>query len=59
MKGDPLGKIFPKKGLAMPKKTERGACTFWSRPVLYVTHETFMVQFLGPTDTIWHIPKIL
>ena len=24
----------------------------WSRPVLYVTQETFLVQFLGPTGAI-------
>ena len=35
----------------MPKKSKGG--TFWSRPVLYVTRETFLVQFLGPTGTFW------
>ena len=33
------------KSFAMPKKTERG--TLWSYPVLYVTQEDFLVQFLG------------
>ena len=32
---------------------------FWSRPVLYVTWETFLVQFLGPTGTFWRLFKIL
>ena len=36
------------------EKTERGI-----RPVLYVTRETFLVQFLGPTGTIWQLRKIL
>ena len=49
----------------MPKKIERGGgpleiCfpkklegwTLWSRPVLYVTRETFLVQFPGPTGAI-------
>ena len=41
------GGPFEKKSLAMPENTERG--TIWSRLVLYVTQETFLVQFLGPT----------
>ena len=41
LKGGPLG-----KKLAIPKKT------FWSRSVLYVTRETFLVQFPGPTEAI-------
>ena len=43
------------KSLTMPKKTVRG--TLWSRPVLYVMRETFLVQFFRPTVTIWR-PKI-
>ena len=39
------------------KKSKRG--TLWSRPVLYVTLETFLVQFLGPTGTFWQPLKIL
>ena len=39
------------------KKTRRG--TLWSRAVLYVTRETFLVQFLGPSSTFWHLLKIL
>ena len=35
----------------VPKKSKGG--TFWSGPVLYVTRETFLVQFLGPTGTFW------
>ena len=31
----------------MPKKLKGGP--LWSRPVLYVTLETFLVQFPGPT----------
>ena len=57
LKGDPVGKNFPEKSLAMPKKLKRG--TLWSRPILYVTRETFLVQFLGPTGTIWRLLKIL
>ena len=57
MKGGPFGEnFFPKKSLAMPKKTElqffsalrdfeRG--TLWSRPVLYVMRETFWFCSLG------------
>ena len=33
--------------------------SFWSRPVLYVTWETFLVQFLGPRGTMWRLRKIL
>ena len=44
-------KIFLKKILTVPKKSKGG--TFWSRPVLYVTRETFLVQFLWPTGTFW------
>ena len=39
----------------MPKKTERG--TLWSRSVMYVTRETFLVQFLGRTVAIWRLLK--
>ena len=42
--------------VAMPKKNKVG--TFWSRPVLYVTRESFLAQFPGPTVTIWRL-KIL
>ena len=49
LKGDPfVGKFFL-KSRTVPKKSKGG--TFWSRPVLYVTRETFLVQFLGPTGT--------
>ena len=49
-KGGPLRKKFPKK-VAMPKKKlKRG--TLWPHPVLYVTRETVLVQFLVPTGTI-------
>ena len=52
---DPLGNFFSEKSPAMPKKTE----TLWSRPVLYVTRETFLVQFIEPRGTIWRLLKIL
>ena len=42
----PFG-IFSKKKSHNAEKTKRG--TFWSRPALYVTRETFLVQFPGPT----------
>ena len=47
------GNFFLKKSRTVPKKSKRG--TFWSRPVLYVTRETFLVQFLGPTGTFWRL----
>ena len=50
MKGNLLGNFFSQKGLATPKKTERGI--LWSRLVLYVTRETFLVQLPGPTGAI-------
>ena len=53
----PLGKKFPEEKSRNTEKTERGS--LWSRPVLYVTRETFLVQFLGPTGTIWRLLKIL
>ena len=43
-------KLF-EKSLTMPKKNERG--TFWSRPVLYLTRETFLVQIPGPIGAIY------
>ena len=50
-RGDPLvEKKFEKKSHSAEKNL-KGA--IWSRPVLYVTLETFLVQFLGPTGTIW------
>ena len=52
MKGDPM----VKKNL---KKVAQCRKNLWSRPVLYVTRETFLVQFLGPTGTIWRLLKIL
>ena len=44
------GKFFPKKMSRNAEKTERG--TLWSRLVLYVTRENFLVQFPGPTGAI-------
>ena len=41
----------------MSKKKQKGG-TLWSHPVLYVTRETFLVQFPGPTGTIWCPNKI-
>ena len=43
--------FFLKKVSQCRKKSKGG--TVWSRPVLYVTRETFLVQFLGPTGTFW------
>ena len=43
--------FFFEKSRTVPKQSEGG--TFWSRTVLYVTRETFLVQFLGPTGTFW------
>ena len=42
--GEPFGeKYFPEKKVSQCRtKTERG--TIWSRPVLYVTRETFLVH---------------
>ena len=49
--GDPfVGKFFFEKKLHSAEKKSKGG-TFRSRPVLYVTRETFLVQFLGPTGT--------
>ena len=33
--------------------------TLWSRAVLYVTRETFLVQFLGPTGTFWRLENFV
>ena len=55
--GDSLMGKKLKKSRTVPKKSKAG--TLWSRPVLYVTRETFLVQFLGPTGTIWRLLKIL
>ena len=54
LKGDPLGKKITEES-RNAEKTEY----LWSRPVLYVTRETFLVQFLRPTGTIWRLRKIL
>ena len=43
MKGDPLVEKKLKK-VAQCRKNLKG--TLWSRPVLYVTRESFLVQFL-------------
>ena len=52
-RGDPfVGKIFLwKKSRTVPKKSK--GRTFWSRPVMFVTRETFLVQFLGPRGIFW------
>ena len=47
----PFRGIFFEKSRTVPKKSKGG--TFWSRPALSVTQETFLVQFLGPTGTFW------
>ena len=50
IEGDPLWNFFQETSLAMPKKLKGG--TLRSPPVLYVTQETFLVQFRGPTAAI-------
>ena len=45
--------FFRKKSHNAEKKLK--GRTLWSRPVLYVTPETFLVQFLGPPGTFWRI----
>ena len=57
LKGGLFEKKIPKKYRDATKKLKGG--TLWSRPVLYVMRETFLVQFLGPTGTIWSLLKIL
>ena len=51
------GEKFFEKSRTMPKKSKLGI--LWSRPVLYVTRETVLVQFRGPTGTFWRLLKIL
>ena len=46
-------KKFSKKVPQCRKKLK--GRTLWSRPVLYVTRETFLVQFLGPPGTFWRL----
>ena len=50
LKERPFGEIFSEKKSRNAEKTERG--TLWSRPALYVTRETFLVLFPGPTGEI-------
>ena len=51
LKGAYWGKLFrKKKSRNLEKKTERGDPL--ASPVLYVTRETFLVQFPGPTGAI-------
>ena len=50
IEGDPFGEFFSEKNSRNAEKTERE--TLWSPLILYVTGETFLVQFLGPTGTI-------
>ena len=57
LKGDPLGKNFWKK-VSQCRKKLKGR-TFWSRPVLYVTRETFLVQFPGPAGAIKNFVELL
>ena len=53
LKGVLWGKVFFRKKVAT-----RGV-TLWSRPVLYVTRETFLVQFIGPTGAIQNFVELL
>ena len=50
-------KIFLGKSHKAEKKLK--GRTLWSRPVLYITRETFLVQFFGPAGTIWRLLNIL
>ena len=50
IEGTLRGNFFPKASPNVEKKTEGGA--LWSRPVFYVTRETFLAQFPGPTGAI-------
>ena len=53
------GKKFEKKSHSAETNLFGLLRYLWSPPVLYVTPETFLVQFLGPTGTIWRLLKIL
>ena len=57
IEGDTLGKNFPQKSLARSKKLIGG--TLWSRTVLHVTRESFLVQFPGPTGAISNFVELL
>ena len=51
IEGRTLWGIFSEKKFPnAEKKLKRG--NFWSSPVLYITRETFLVQFPGPTGAI-------
>ena len=52
-----MEKKIGKKVSQCRRKSKGG--TLWSRPVLYVARETFLVEFPGPTGTIWRLLKIL
>ena len=59
LKGEPLGKKFPEKSLTVPK-IEKGDPLVSFGLVCYAGNLfTFLVQFLGPTGTIWCLLKIL
>ena len=51
-----MGKFFRKKS-RNGEKTDRG--TLWSRPVLYDTRETFLVQLPEPTGVIKNFVELL
>ena len=51
---------FPTSILSQNSKQSEGVnFVGLSRPVLYVTLETFLVHFLGPTGTVWCLLKNL
>ena len=57
IEGGPFGeKSFPKKSLAVPKKTERGDPLVSPGMVCYAEKQekTFLVQFARPNDSISH-----
>ena len=53
--GQQVQKIRTK--FAQCQKKSKGG-TLWSSPVWYVTRQTFLFQFLGPTGTFWLLLKI-
>ena len=53
-RGDPLGKFFFEKSLAVPKKNEKGEPLVARYGMLRgKTGKTFLVQFARPNSAIW------
>ena len=54
MKGDPLGKKFPKKRLPVPKEIERGPFDLARYGMVRgKTGKNLLVQFVMPNGAIW------